>query len=296
MYKTLAILIAFAISHNAAAQSRLLDSFESLAGWKAIASDGVRIDVAIVEGRTDKCIKIDFDFVAGAGYCGIQKHLPMALPENFQFAFYLRGEAPTNNLEFKLVDASGDNVWWLNQRNFEFPSEWTKIAIKKRHISFAWGPTTDRSLKAFDKVEFFVASSTGSKGSIYIDDFTFQELEPPADTLPTPVINAATRAGNKDKLNLIPDGNSQTQWRSASKPEQQGIMLDLGKSCEFGGLIIDWDQQDFARARIASDFPRGYFPKYLQHEQSYWTVVGVNNDTKEALINEEGICRHIMAR
>ncbi len=357
----LIVFIALAISHNALAQSRTLDGFESLTGWKTIASDGVRIDVALVEGRTGKCIKIDFDFVAGAGYCGIQKQLPMALPENFQFAFYLRGEAPSNNLEFKLVDASGDNVWWLNQRNFEFPSEWTKIAIKKRHISFAWGPTTDRDLKTFDKVEFFVASSTGGKGSIYIDDFIFQELEPPADTLPKPVISAATNAGNKNMLNLILDGNLQTQWRSAAKPEQQSLVLDLGKSCEFGGLIIDWDQQDFARsynvllspdgktwetvyavtkgkpgrsyiylrdqqtrflkldllasgrqqgyaiaevsfqkiefaenpeaffATIAADHPRGYFPKYLYKEQSYWTVVGVNNDTKEALINEEGM-------
>lgn len=360
IYKALVVFIALAISQNALTQSRPLDGFESLTGWKAIASDGVRIDIALAEGRTGNCIKIAFDFVAGAGYCGIQKQLPMTLPENFQFSFYLRGEAPSNNLEFKLADASGDNVWWLNQRNFEFPGEWTKIAIKKRHISFAWGPTTDRSLKVFDKVEFFVASSTGGKGSIYIDDFTFQELEPPTDTLPTPVISTATNAGNKSKLNLILDGNSHTQWRSAAKPEQQSLVLDLGKSCEFGGLIIDWDKQDFAHAynvllspdgkawetvytvakgkpgrsyiylrdqqtrfikldllasarqqgyaiaelalqksdfsenpesffhRIASDFPHGFFPKYLQHEQSYWTVVGVNNDTKEALINEEG--------
>lgn len=357
-YVSIAIVI---LSEAILAQTRLLDAFESLAGWKAIASDGVRIDIALAEGRTGKCIKIDFDFVAGAGYCGIQKQLPMTLPENFQFSFYLRGAAPVNNLEFKLVDVSGDNVWWLNQRNYEFPDEWTKIAIKKRHISFAWGPTTDRTLKTFDKVEFFVASASGGKGSIYIDDFSFQELEPPADTLPRPVIDAATSAGNKSQLYLILDGNPQTQWRSAAKPEHQSLVFDLGRSCEFGGLIIDWDQQDFARAynillspdgkawetayevtkgkpgrsylylrdqqtrflklelratarqqgyaiaevsfqkiefaespeaffsRIAADYPRGHFPKYLQNEQSYWTVVGVNSDTKEALINEEGM-------
>ncbi|MBC6948326.1 hypothetical protein DWB58_10375 [candidate division KSB1 bacterium] len=363
MYKRIfCVLLAVVLSSRISlAQTKQLDAFESLTEWKAIASDGVRIDIALVEGRTGKCIKIDFDFVTGAGYCGIQKQLPLVLPENFQFSFYLRGEAPSNNLEFKLVDASGDNVWWLNQRNFEFPTEWTSIRIKKRHISFAWGPTADRSLKTFDKVEFFVASSTGGKGSIYLDDFTFQELEPPADTLPTPVISAATRTGNKSQLKLILDGNPQTQWRSPAQPEQQSLVLDLGKNCEFGGLIIDWDKQDFARAyhillspdgktwetayavakgkpgrsyiylrdqqtrflkldllasarqqgyaiaevsfqkiefaespeaffsRISLDYPRGYFPKYLQHEQSYWTIVGVNNDTKEALINEEGM-------
>ena len=339
-------------------QAKLLDDFENPNGWKAIASDGVRITTSLVPGRNGQCLKIDFDFVAGAGYCGIQKQLPMALPENFQFSYYLRGDAPVNNLEFKLVDASGDNVWWLNQRNFEFPSEWAKIAIKKRHIAFAWGPTNDRALKSFDKIEIFIASATGGKGSIYIDDFSFQELEPPAATLPVPVVTASTRG---DVAQLLQDNNLQTQWRSASKPEQQSLVFDLGKSCEFGGLTIDWDKLDFARrynvllsadgkswetvyevkkgkadrsyiylrdqqtrflkldllasarqqgyaisemafqktdfsetlesffSRIARDVPRGYFPKYFQHEQSYWTVVGVNNGMKEALINEEGM-------
>jgi hypothetical protein len=206
------VLLAVAVAcGTAAAQVKEFDAFETLTGWKTIASDGVHIDIALAEGRTGKCIRIDFDFVSGAGYCGIQKQLPMALPENFQFSFYLRGEAPSNNLEFKLVDASGDNVWWVNQRNFEFPQSWTKIAIKKRHISFAWGPTTDRALKVFDKVEFFVASVSGGQGSIYLDSFAFQELEPPADSLPKPVVSAATRAGNKSKINLILDGDPQTK-------------------------------------------------------------------------------------
>jgi len=343
------------------AQSKRLDDFESLSGWKAIAADGVRIDTALATGRTGRCIKIDFNFVAGAGYCGIQKQMSMALPENCQFSFYIKGSAPINNLEFKLLDASGDNVWWLNQRNFEFPREWTKITIKKRHIGFAWGPTQDRELKNFDKVEFFVASSTGGKGTIYLDDFTLQELEPSGATLSTPVVAASSHVDERHAIASILDNNQQTQWRSAAQSEQQEIRLDLGKNHEYGGLVIDWDAKDFARqynvlvsadgsnwenvyavtkgkggrsyiylkdqesrhiklellasarkqgyaindlaikansfsenpeaffAQVAHDFPRGFFPKYLQGEQSYWTVAGVNNDTKEALINEEGM-------
>lgn len=345
-------------SSHLLSQTKLLDDFENLSDWKAITADGVTIETSLAPGRSGQCIKIDFDFVAGAGYCGIQRQLPMTLPENFQFSFYLRGEAPANNLEFKLVDASGDNVWWLNQRNFEFSNEWKKIAIKKRHINFAWGPTGDRTLKSFDKIEIFIASATGGKGSIYIDDLTFQVLEPAAATLPIPIVTASTR---NDAARLVLDNDLRTQWRCASKPEQQALVFDLGKSCEFGGLVIDWDKQDFAARynlqlsddgkiwetvyavtkgkagrsyiylrdqqtrflkldllassrqqgcaisevafqksefsettetffnRIAHDFPRGYFPKYFQNEQSYWTVVGANNDTKEAMINEEGM-------
>lgn len=336
----------------------LLDDFNSSRGWKTIASDGVRIDTALVAGRTQGALKLAFDFVAGAGYCGVQKQFPLALPENFQFSFYVRGEAPINNFEFKLVDASGDNVWWRNQRNFEFPETWTKITIKKRHIDFAWGPTNDRALKSIDKIEFFIASSTGGKGAIYLDDFKFEALPPPSNILPQPTLAATT---HNESINLIADGDLQTVWQSAVQPEQQAILLDLQSSTEFGGLVIDWDEKDFARKydvlssndgkqwdtaysvitgkagrsyiylkdlqvrylklqlqqsnrgegyamrelalkpvafaqspeaffkNVAADYPRGYFPKYLYNEQSYWNVVGVNRDTKEALINEEGM-------
>ena len=40
---------------------------------------------------------------------------------------------------------------------------------------------------------------------------------------------------------------------------------------------------------IARDAPRGFYPKHLYGEQSYWTVVGANGDEREGLLNEEGM-------
>ena len=31
------------------------------------------------------------------------------------------------------------------------------------------------------------------------------------------------------------------------------------------------------------------FPRYFNEEGTFWTIVGVNNDTKEALMNEDGM-------
>jgi hypothetical protein len=42
-------------------------------------------------------------------------------------------------------------------------------------------------------------------------------------------------------------------------------------------------------SHIAKDYPRGFYPKYFYDEASYWTIVGVASDAKEALINEEGM-------
>ncbi|HEX9654168.1 MAG TPA: coagulation factor 5/8 type domain-containing protein, partial [bacterium] len=114
--KALMILLFFATINPALAQVTLLDDFEFSAPWQPIASDGVKIDTSTVAGFSGRGIRIDFDFVAGAGYCGIQKPFPMALPANYKFTFYVKADAPVNNFEFKLLDESGDNVWWVNQR------------------------------------------------------------------------------------------------------------------------------------------------------------------------------------
>ncbi len=354
---SLAVLLSITPSFS---QPKLLDNFESTSAWLPFASDGVKIETSIAEGYSGRCIKIDFDFVTGAGYCGIRKAFPMQLPPNYKFTFYLKAEAPINNFEFKLLDKSGDNVWWVNQRNFEFPRQWTKITIKKRHIAFAWGPTEDKNLIAVDKIEFVVASATGGKGSVYLDQFEFEPLELPAETYPNPVAWASSTSG-KDKIESIFDGDPHTKWRSKSKPERQTLTIDLQKYREYGGLVIDWDEQDFAQQyqvqisndgklwetvysvqqgkggrsyinlkdgesrylrldllqssrgrgyamaeiaikdfqfsetanaffnHIAKDQPRGFYPKYFYDEASYWTIIGVANDTKEALINEEGM-------
>src|SRR5262249_33747765 len=40
---------------------------------------------------------------------------------------------------------------------------------------------------------------------------------------------------------------------------------------------------------IARDGPVGMYPKYFYGRQTYWTVVGVDGDPHEALLNEEGM-------
>src|SRR5919108_2148659 len=126
---------------------RLLDGFDDLTPWQVGASDGVRASLHAVEGLEGQALCLDFDFAGAAGYAGVRRALPIDFPPNYEFSFYVRGDAPVNNLEFKLSDASGDNVWWVNHRNFAFPRRWQQVRLKKRHIEFAWGPTLDRTLK-----------------------------------------------------------------------------------------------------------------------------------------------------
>lgn len=235
------IVLVFLLASKTFTQ-QVIDQFETLSGWKTIASDAVEIKISNAAGYSGKCIKIDFNFKAGTGYCGIEKQLPLKLPSNFRFTYYLRAEAPVNNLEFKLLDKSGDNVWWLNKRSFEFPSQWTKQTVKKRDIQFAWGPTEDQSLKETDKIEIFVASSTGGKGTLYIDELNFEKLEPLSKENPQPVV---IQSSNEYENKYLLDEDNETQWHSLKTTDEE-IKIDLIKHREYGGLVIDWDEKNYA--------------------------------------------------
>lgn len=338
---------------------QVLDDFESTEGWSFIQSDGVKLKLNIDEGSVNKAIRFDYDFTKGTGYGGFQKWFPLDLPENFEISFLLKATSPSNNFEIKLIDSSGNNVWWVSNRNFEFPSTWKRIKIKKRHISFAWGPTPDQSLKRIDRIEFTVASFLGGKGTLWIDDLRFEEIEPETDNYPIPVVSVLN-SGNYVKVSALTDGDSKSEWMSANG-ENQTILVDFRGRREFGGLQLDWleghsaatvevlssmngsdwepigklqsNKSDKSFIRIpeaearflkllitqptikerfglseirfltvkesltmndfliyaASKSATGDYPRYFLQQASYWTVMGVNNDVKEAMISEDGM-------
>ncbi len=131
---------------NAAAYSerRLLGDGEQLALWTAHPADGVALTLAADAGA----LRLDFD-IPGGGYAIARRELELELPDDYVFSFRLRGEARPNHLEFKLVDASGENVWWHVKRDLAFTADWRTIRIKKRQIGFAWGPRAAASCAAW---------------------------------------------------------------------------------------------------------------------------------------------------
>jgi hypothetical protein len=341
------------------AQSLTLDEFESKDGWNFIKSDGVILNLSVEKGLTGNAVRFDYDFTKGTGYGGIQKWFPIDLPENYEITFWVKAQSPANNFEVKFIDSTGNNVWWVNNRNYSFPGEWKKIRIKKRHINFAWGPTVDRDIKRIDRIEFTVASFFGGKGTIWIDDLKFEPLKPEIEIYPLPKVSASSFA-KKQKPEHTIDSSNLTFWQS-QKANDQFVIFDFTTSREFGGLQISWLKDHYAESfeillsddakhwekvysvhsnhgeesfimlpeaeskylkinliksissngfgisnikfldiknsltgndflkYMAINSPKGDFPRYFLDQASYWTITGVNNDTKEALINEDGM-------
>ena len=236
------LLLAPTISN---AQVRTLDQFENKDGWAFIKADGVNVSSSLEEGVTGKAIRFDYDFTKGTGYGGIQKRFAIDLPENYEFSFYLKAESPANNFEIKFLDSTGNNVWWVNNRNYSFSREWKKIRVKKRHIQFAWGPTADQHLQRVDRIEFTVASFVGGKGTLWIDDLTFEPLPPESSVYPAPAVTASS-ALQDHPPKLITDNSDDTFWRSKDAVDQD-ILFDFNRVREFGGLQIRWLKEHYAR-------------------------------------------------
>lgn len=337
------------------AQSSKVTKVDIQQGWKVVKAEGVDISIEKIKGRSGNAFKLNYNFTRGSGYGGVQKRILLKFKGNYRFSFYIRADSPNNNLEFKLLDSTANNVWWSNNRNFEFPSEWKKFIINKRDIQFAWGPAKDRQLQKIEYLEFTIASYNGGKGSVSIDGLEFEELP---DQDPSIKPSYSSLENNRNIKNAF-DGNSLTTWKSLTDKPQE-IIINFHDLKEYGGIIIDWEKYNNAEKfeilssdnmlkweklytvergnpernyiyikngesvylkiklikcggrrfgikdiaikepdfssdinnlfiSIAKDNPRGYYPRYLNKEATYWTISGVNGDNKEALINEDGM-------
>ena len=215
-----------------------LDEFEAPGAWAAEASDGVHASARWVPGLAGQALRLDFDFQGHGGHTGVRRALPLRLPDNYELSFYVRGDAAANDLQFKLVDASGDNVWWYRQPKLALSPSWQRVAFKKRQIEFAWGPTEDRRLQGAAGLELVLAAGQGGKGSIEIDNLSLRELPPPPAEPPPPIASASS---HPDLAALALDGRIETAWQSSADPASATTFeLDLGYEREFGGLVLRW--------------------------------------------------------
>ncbi|HEU4630352.1 MAG TPA: discoidin domain-containing protein [Gemmatimonadaceae bacterium] len=246
----------------AAAQTRVLDAFEDVAAWTAAPSDGVSAAIASDSGYRGRGMRVDVDFHGGGGYAVVRRALPITYPENFEFTFWIRGDIPPNNLEFKLIDSTGDNVWWVNRRDFHFPAQWTQVTLKRRHVSFAWGPTRDSTLRRTAALEIAITAGQGGKGSVWLDELAFTPREPIRPYAGTPRLTASAALPDAP-ARLALDGDSSTAWRTAAAGAAT-LTVDFGQVRELGGVVLRW-----APGRQASRYAVLSSPDTVQWDTAY---------------------------
>jgi hypothetical protein len=247
-----AALLALALPFTAAAQpaTRILDDFSDPASWRVVTSNQVSGSLRQVDGSSGKALCLDYDFNGVSGHAAIQRDLPLDYPPNYQFVFQLRGDSPRNDLQFKLVDASGDNVWWVNRPKYDYPPQWTQVRYKRRHIDKAWGPDPDKTLRHSAKLEFTIYNNVGGNGSVCFDDLMLQSL-PADDGAPLRGAAAANASMPGSAAEHATDGDTGTAWSAdfAASTDPR-LTLDLGRMREFGGLKLTWKEGEHASAYL----------------------------------------------
>ena len=230
-----------------------LDSFNQPSLWEAAPASGVALSLSGDTGRSGAALRVDFDFQGGGGWAAIRREVALRLPENYELSFWLKGDAPENTLEFKLIDASGDNVWWVRRPEFEFAGDWRKVTIRKRHVTFAWGPAGGGEIRDVAALELAITAGTGGRGTIWLDELTLTPLDPVLPYAGTPLATASPSvSGDPPTLPLAPlasalsDADTATFWRARAAGDAW-VQLDFERTREYGGLIVDWLPGERAR-------------------------------------------------
>jgi hypothetical protein len=230
-------------------QSELLGDFEDISEWTSIASGQAELNLSPDTGPSGRALRLDFDFHGGGGFVVARKAFSLEIPESYHFDIQIRGGAPRNIFEFKLVDASGQNVWRYRVEAFEFPADWTPFRIRGSRIEFAWGPLGGGPPRDIAAIELVIAAGPGGRGTVEFADLRFRD-----DTYRSvPAITASSSLpGHPPELALAAGGS----WRS-EPVEPQRLLIDFRQEREYGGLVIDWEPGLAAREYEVEVSPDG---------------------------------------
>ena len=168
---------------------------------RASASPGATAEIAQDAGHDGgrRCASTSTSARAATSSCARPSR--STLPANYAFTFHIRGEAPPNNLEFKLVDPTGENVWWAIERDFDFPHDWQRVVIAQVAARVRLGPARRRAAEARRLHRVRHHRRQGGKGSVWIDDLRFERARRRA---------AVDRRADGDRLDLAYRATSRT--------------------------------------------------------------------------------------
>lgn len=231
----------------------VLDDFRTLAAWQTATSEGASAQLRAAPGVEGGGLALDFDLSRAYGHAIARRALSLELPDNYEFTFDLKAESGVNNFEVKLIDEE-ENVWWNKRLSVTFPTGWTPQYLRKRHLSFAWGPTHPPKPRRIKAIEFVVSSATGGKGTLYVSNLRFAPIDDTVARAARPVVRA------NGGIAPTPDatGSVFRGWSSRPAPGTAAeLTIDFGYSRELGGLVLEWEPERPAAAYAVFLSPDG---------------------------------------
>lgn len=214
-----------------------IDDFATAGGWQAFASGEAVMKISAEAGA----LRLDFDFHGGGGFVVARKEFALAMPDDYAFAFRVRGTAPENTFEFKLADPSGKNVWRWQEQAFAFGKQARELVLRGSRIGFAWGPAGGGTPERIGAIEFVLSAPPGGRGTVWIEALRFQDRT----IRRKPLVGASSSVRGADPASVLAKKGA---WRATAKDAVPVLALDFHEAREYGGLVIDWEAKPASRA------------------------------------------------
>ena len=238
------------------ARAQLLESFDNVAAFQPLPSDGVSLMMRADTGVVGSALRFDFDFHGHAGYAVARRSFALAvLPANWAITLHVRGNALPNTLELKFVDSTGQNVWWMRRLALDVTPEWTTLRFRPSDLSFAWGPLGGGPPRGIAALEISVTAGEGGRGWIAFDQLALTALPRPVADSVRPRLTASSSQNGTSPDQAVPRDfyvaprgiattATESGWHSAGDGAQW-LELDFGGVRQLGGLVLDWSATDW---------------------------------------------------
>ncbi len=138
------------------------------------------------------------------------------MPEHYVVTLRIRGDASPAELQLKLVDESGANVWWWRRAGFAPSRDGQLLVLRRASLEFAWGPRSGGDPDRIGAVEIAVAADGGAAGTLWIDELRVEPREPATGPPRICAVRASScLAAHEGERVLEPD--TDTSWCAASR-------------------------------------------------------------------------------
>ncbi len=221
--------------------------------WRTAAADGSRADLALA-GRA---LRFSFELAGPTSWVIARRDIAAELPPHYAILLRLRGAAPPNQLQCKLVDPSGQNVWWWRIADFEPTADGRTLILRRAALEFAWGPRSGGMPERIGAIELAWAAGSGGTGTVYIDEVRLEARPAPANEPKIVGIRASSDGGDRAIESLLGDVG---HWQPNPSDERPYLELDLGGPGEWGGVIVDFASEPAIACRLSAS-----------HDGASWT-------------------------
>jgi hypothetical protein len=209
-----------------------------LSEWQPTVSGNAELKLSTESAGRVPVLRMDFDFKGGEGFVVARRALNRSMPREYAVHFRLRGRGAVNNLELKLVDATGQNVWRYLKKDLQLAARWKLMRVESRDIDFAWGPASGSGISQLGAIEFAIVAGEGGKGTLWIADLDIE------DTGPTqaPCATASSALPDFEASSALAGGPGLAGigWKPRPDDLRPWIAIDSFQPRMFGGLTIDW--------------------------------------------------------